>query len=319
MVDNMISNIVWDERYDIGVKNIDSAHRRLFYIVRKLYEIVEHKQNARHFCCEAVKYLNNYVMTHFVEEEAYMRSIKYKDYEEHKFRHDKMATDIIPEIEKELEETSYSEEAVNRFIGICLGWLTGHTMLEDRAITGKIDKNKSVGINTSVNTSVITKGKATDEEVEIVIDNIEKAFSIVIKELFDLEIKTTDRHYMGAYFGKPVYYRVTYKNKKGRKIKILMAIEEKLILKTVGKIIDMEFDIMDKSVLSAATQISNHIIESVGKYLKLKNNKNEQYVIERGALLDADYFKDKFVASYFDFSLLFKTEDGSFAFCAKQL
>ena len=35
-MDNMINNIVWDERYDIGVKKIDSAHRRLFSIVRKL-------------------------------------------------------------------------------------------------------------------------------------------------------------------------------------------------------------------------------------------------------------------------------------------
>ncbi len=318
-MDNMINNIVWDERYDIGVKKIDSAHRRLFSIVRKLYEIVDNKQNVQHFCYEAVKYLNNYVMTHFVEEEAYMRSIKYKGYEEHKFRHDKMATDIIPEIEKELEETSYSEEAVNHFIGVCLGWLTGHTMLEDREITGKIDRKKDTDINTSVNNLVMAKGKATDEEMEIIIDNLDKAVSLVIKELFNLEIKTANRHYNGEYFGKSVYYRVTYKNKKGKRIKILMVIEEKLILKTVGKIIDVKFDIIDKSILSAATQISNHIIDSVGKYLRLKNSKNEQYVIERSTLLDAEYFKDKFVASYFDFRILFNTEEGSFAFCAKQI
>ena len=38
---------------------------------------------------------------------------------------------------EELERTNYSENAVDHFLGVCAGWLIGHTLMEDRAITGE--------------------------------------------------------------------------------------------------------------------------------------------------------------------------------------
>ena len=42
-----------------------------------------------------------------------------------------------PALQKDLEENKYDTESVGRLIAIIAGWLTGHIMIEDMAITGK--------------------------------------------------------------------------------------------------------------------------------------------------------------------------------------
>ena len=202
-----IENIEWDERYNIGVSNIDKAHRRLFSIVKRLFDTVEKNQNKKHSCYEGIKYLSNYAITHFAEEEAYMRSIGYKGYERHKEKHDKMKNEIVPALEAELDEADYSGEAASRFLGVCLGWLTGQNMLEDRAITGEIGGKKIIDINNDINTEkpIIAGEKATKEEEEKVIDAVGEMISVIMKEMFKIDAKITDRHYDGEYFGKPAY------------------------------------------------------------------------------------------------------------------
>ena len=43
----------------------------------------------------------------------------------------------LPTLELELEQTDYAPDAVDHFLGVCAGWLIGHTLTEDLAITGK--------------------------------------------------------------------------------------------------------------------------------------------------------------------------------------
>ncbi len=128
-----------------------------------------------------------------------MRSIKYKDYENHKCLHDEMADEIIPAIEKELEETSYSEEVINHFLGICLWWLTGHIMIEDHAITGKPGEKNLRNINMGIGDGpVIAGSKATKEERKTIIDALEETLSLFMEKVFNLEVKIANKDYAGG-------------------------------------------------------------------------------------------------------------------------
>ena len=134
----MAKELVWNERFNIGVEKVDKAHRRLFSIVYKLMVLSEDEKKRKWASAEAIKFFKSYALKHFAEEEEYMRSIHYDGYEMHKRLHDVMRDKTIPALEKDLEENDYSSESIQHFIGISLGWLTGHVLIEDRAITGKL-------------------------------------------------------------------------------------------------------------------------------------------------------------------------------------
>ena len=74
----MTKEIKWNDRFNIGVDSIDTAHRRLFSIVGKLISLNEDETKQQHACREGIKYFKSYTIKHFEDEEAYMRSIDRK-------------------------------------------------------------------------------------------------------------------------------------------------------------------------------------------------------------------------------------------------
>ena len=66
-----------------------------------------------------------------------MASIGYEGLETHRHIHKEFRENTLPVLEQELEETDYNPDSVNHFLGVCAGWLIGHTLTEDRAITGQ--------------------------------------------------------------------------------------------------------------------------------------------------------------------------------------
>ena len=133
----MTKEIKWNDRFNIGVDSIDTAHRRLFSIVGKLISLNEDETKQQHACREGIKYFKSYTIKHFEDEEAYMRSINYPNLAIHKSLHDSLRDKTLPALEEEMAAQDYSRESVQHFLGICVGWLNGHIMVEDRAITGK--------------------------------------------------------------------------------------------------------------------------------------------------------------------------------------
>ena len=82
--------IMWDNRYNLGVEEIDKEHQRLFAIIRKIVGLVENgeERKAQHACREGVKFFKNYTIIHFAHEENFMSSLNYGGYERHKKIHD---------------------------------------------------------------------------------------------------------------------------------------------------------------------------------------------------------------------------------------
>ena len=68
----MAKEIKWNDRFNVGVESIDSAHRKLFSIVGKLIALNEDEAKQQHACREGIKYFKSYTMKHFADEEAYI-------------------------------------------------------------------------------------------------------------------------------------------------------------------------------------------------------------------------------------------------------
>ena len=291
----MAKEIEWNERFNIGVGEVDKAHRRLFSVVRKLMELSEDEKRGRWVCEEAIKYFKSYTVKHFAQEEEYMRSIHYSGYEVHKRLHDVMRDKTIPALEKDLVESDYSREAMQHFVGISLGWLTGHILIEDRAITGRIPNRWN---------EVLPK----DE-----IMAVEKVVSKTIMEVFKLDTRIVSDQYAGEDFGKSIFYRITYRSAKGRRIQVFLVLEEQLVLHKVGEMLDVNFKKVDKVVLDATKQLSQQMIKRMGMYFKFLR----QFEFEKDHVLTAEQFEKEFESGYPRYSLLFDTGMGYFAFCLK--
>lgn len=289
---NMSKEIKWDERFNIGVPSIDKAHRKLFSIVHKLIDLSKDKNNGKWACAEGIKYFKSHAIEHFADEEAYMESIDYQGYEIHKRLHDDLRFKTLPALEKDLTESDYSQESMQHFIGICLGWLTAHIIIEDRAIAGLIT-NK-------------WKEDHIGEDMTI----LENALSFAIQQIFNLQTEIVSEHYSGENFGRSMIIRLTYLATDHKQVQVFMAVEESLVLRAVSAMLNIPLNKMDNLVLAAGREIAIRIVEQVSIYCDMA----WQYQLENSHFMTSDQFIQAFYAGSFDYSLLFNTGCGYFAF-----
>lgn len=291
----MSKEVEWNKQFNIGIDSIDNAHRKLFSIVHKLVHLSRDENNGQWACAEGIKYFKNYAIEHFADEEAYMRSIGYKNYEIHKRLHDDMRYKTLPALEKELKESNYSQESIQHFLGICLGWLTAHILIEDRAITGKISNRWK------------TDNAGAD------MDALESALTVTIQEIFRLQTEIVSEHYNGEDFGTSLIIRLIYHSEVNEKVQIFMIIENSLVLRAVSAMLDLPLTQMDKLVMNAGKELSLRIAQQLGMHRHLSS----QYQLESSHIIAIEQFRKIFYMETIDYSLLLKTEHGYFAFCIK--
>lgn len=291
----MTKEIEWKERFNIGVENIDKAHQNLFSIVRKLIYLNQEEKTGQWACAEGIKYFKNYAVKHFAEEEAYMLSIHYPGYEIHKRLHDDLRYKTLPALERDLVMSEYSPESIRHFLGICLGWLSGHILVEDRAITGNIS------------------AKWKKEQSVPNIETLETAIADTIEEIFKRQTNIVSEHYGGEDFGTCLIFRQTYQHRENKRLKVFFILEERLILQTVGAMLGINLSKIDKLVSEAGKELSQQVIQRIG----LNFQSSGQYKPVDSHIITREQLQQEFNLAYPDYGLLLDTGYGYFAFCIK--
>lgn len=92
-----------------------------------------------------------------------------------------------------------------------------------------------------------------------------------------------------------------------------MALEESLVLRAVSAVLDVPLTKMDKLVMNTGRQLSLQIAEQ----LAIHRNLSSYYQFESVHIMTPEQFKKVFYSEIFDYSLLFNTGCGYFAFCIK--
>ncbi len=133
----MENQLEWKEEFNIGVEEIDKEHQRLFTVINRLFALGEEGEKGKKACEEGIKYFYEHAVKHFADEEKYMELIHYDNLKMHRRIHRGFRDNTLPALEEELKAADYSPEAVEHFLAVCAGWLLGHTLTEDQAITGE--------------------------------------------------------------------------------------------------------------------------------------------------------------------------------------
>lgn len=126
--------IEWNQNLATGVEEIDNQHKELFNRVNMLFEACR-QCKGREEVSKLVKFLEEYVVTHFGTEEKYMTRYGYPDYPSHKEQHTNFIKDFL-ELKKQFEmqgETLSLTIKINKKI---VDWLIQHI--------GKVDMKMGV-------------------------------------------------------------------------------------------------------------------------------------------------------------------------------
>lgn len=289
----MEKQLKWTERFNIGVDNIDKEHQKLFGIMNKMIRFGEQPEKHQWICDEGIKFFKAHAVKHFAEEEEYMASIGYDGYKTHKRLHDNFRDVTLPQLEWELDQTGYSVAAVNHFLGVCTGWLIGHTLTEDLAIVGEGESKW---------------GELLPEEEQV---SMGEAIAHLIYDIFRLKTQLISKQYGGEKFGNGIYYRLVYETEGDKEWEIILVFEEKLLINTVGKMIDVKTDKVNSMVINATRYTARQFVEKLKRYFPsadLRKIKGEN-------LLNYEQFQQVLEKKKLQFSLLFDTGAGYFAFC----
>ena len=289
-----VKKLLWNETLNIGVDVVDRAHARLFHMVERRMDLGESKPNCRTACEESIEFLEDYTMTHFSEEEAYMRSIGYDGYEKHKKIHDHFRDITLVSLKKEMEASGYSKPAVQRYLGALLGWLTGHIMTEDQAITGNVLARK-------------VYENLPDAGV------VSRAVNHAMRDVFHLDAELVNAEYKGKSIRNGYYYRLCYDIKNGGKVQLLLGVEEHLARPNVGLMLGLSALKQTEMVRHASIQILEQFFCHLGKLFK----SDAEYRLFSEEMLTRDEFRKDFMTRY-PCSLLFETRLGHFIFCARK-
>lgn len=120
--------INWDEKYSVGVKELDSQHKQLIAILNDLYEAM-HKQKTNEVLGQIFSKLVNYTKVHFSTEENYMSQYNYPDLNAQKKEHEAFTQKVI-NFKSAFDEgrTSFSV-SLAAFIK---DWLLNHISVSDK-------------------------------------------------------------------------------------------------------------------------------------------------------------------------------------------
>lgn len=291
----MEGQFVWREEYNIGVDIIDKEHKRLFKIINKLFGFTDEKNKSQWACQEGIKFFKDHAVKHFAEEEEYMEAVNYERLEVHRHIHQEFRERTLPALEEELEQTDYSADSVDHFLGVCAGWLIGHTLMEDRAIAGK---GRSRWIK-------LLQGKEQEAMKKVLLQ--------LMYDLFRLEASVISETYGGERFGKGIYHRLVYgTDKEDERGEIFLVFEEKLLLNTVGKAMGIKTNKLNAILMNAARYTARQFAGCVKEHLPDMAG----YELKEENLLTYEEFQNIFEHEKLQVSLLIDTGEGYFAYCA---
>ncbi|MCP4702464.1 MAG: bacteriohemerythrin [Gammaproteobacteria bacterium] len=131
--------IVWNERYSVGVREIDEQHKRLIGFINELHEAMR-SGGSKEVLGTVFAGLIEYTMTHFAAEERFMKAMDYVHYAKHKAAHDGLTKRVL-ELQSGFQtgEITLSMDLMD----FLQKWLMEHIMEVDKEL-GKFLNDKGI-------------------------------------------------------------------------------------------------------------------------------------------------------------------------------
>jgi len=129
--------VIWQDSYALGMEEIDEQHKMLFDIMNRLWAAILDNAEGRRLAT-ILEDLERYTVLHFTEEETFMRSIGYPDFDDHVAYHRKFVRKLMDE-----KEAAHAGRPVSlELIHFLRDWLVNHILVEDKRYAAQFNKEK---------------------------------------------------------------------------------------------------------------------------------------------------------------------------------
>jgi hemerythrin len=134
--------MLWKDKYELGVPQIDAQHKELFRRVESFLQALRSGDSWDEKIPkinETLEFMKKYVVEHFHDEEEYQKSVNFPGYDAHKQLHIGMVN-YVQEVAKQYEQSNNNEDLMQQFGGRLLSWLINHVAAEDQLIADYVIK-----------------------------------------------------------------------------------------------------------------------------------------------------------------------------------
>jgi hemerythrin-like metal-binding protein len=134
----------WTEHLSVGIDIIDNQHKELFNRINSLVEAIK-QHICKHKISGVIQFLEDYVHTHFDEEERYMLRYEYPGYQFHKAQHEHFKNELsalkleLIKIEGGAKPGSYDLSMTTN--QVVVDWILDHIVKVDKQL-GKFLQTK---------------------------------------------------------------------------------------------------------------------------------------------------------------------------------
>lgn len=118
----------WEDKYSVGVLEIDDQHKRMFAVINELLDAIDTGTTEEHLE-NIINSLVKYKIFHFATEENYFKKFNYEFTEEHTNKHREF-NDKLAILQKKYPK--YTVEFAFELIDFLEDWLINHLMVQDQ-------------------------------------------------------------------------------------------------------------------------------------------------------------------------------------------
>ncbi|MFA8434131.1 MAG: bacteriohemerythrin [Marinifilaceae bacterium] len=117
----------WKEEYNVGISPFDKAHRQIVDLMNQLM-LGGYPDGDTPLLHDVLGEMTNYFMEHIKEEEIYLKSINFPEFDEHKRQHDQFIGHTARFCTQALQRKSGLGREVYNFLE---KWFLEHILVED--------------------------------------------------------------------------------------------------------------------------------------------------------------------------------------------
>ena len=117
--------MLWTKSMEGGIPNIDAQHQELF---RQVDQLLNSERQER--VLETIRFLENYVVSHFATEEVLHRKIGYPQAALHHQQHVDFTNTFLA-LKREYEQSGYNLVTLLKINRVAVAWLKDHVMGAD--------------------------------------------------------------------------------------------------------------------------------------------------------------------------------------------
>ncbi len=118
----------WNEKYSVGVKELDDQHKHMFDTINELLDAISNNNTEEHLG-HIIETLVKYKVFHFATEEKYFEEFHYEEAEEHVSKHKEFNEKLTKMKEK---YPTFSVDFAFELIDFLEDWLIDHLMVTDQ-------------------------------------------------------------------------------------------------------------------------------------------------------------------------------------------